>query len=223
MDIIVNLLSALSKALTPSQFVMILLLVAVISWVVIVYVLKNLKNKMGIWAFIGANEEPIELKDLKDSIDLLNKQTKDDTVTRGVEHAELLSAIQKESEHSDNRVDNLTELITELQEIRTYLDDVKLNITEQIDSVKSSLALSDQKNAQQFDSQKSSMISLLDMINRMHNQVDKIDEYVRAAIPEFKQAHRDLTRDLSALSRDVALVERSIQTQISSVNAVKLR
>ena len=57
----------------------------------------------------------------------------------------------------------------------------------------------------------------------VHVQLEKIDEYVRSSVPEFRQAHRDLSKDLSTLSKDIALVERSIQAQINNVSGVKLR
>jgi hypothetical protein len=54
-------------------------------------------------------------------------------------------------------------------------------------------------------------------------QIEKIDEFVKASIPEFRGYHRDLGAELNNLSRDIALVERSLQMQINTANAVKLR
>jgi hypothetical protein len=55
------------------------------------------------------------------------------------------------------------------------------------------------------------------------SQLEKIDEFTRASIPEFRGYHKELVRQVSDLSRDVALVERSIQTQVNTLNTVKLR
>lgn len=60
-------------------------------------------------------------------------------------------------------------------------------------------------------------------ISKTISQLDKIDEFTRASIPEFRSYHKEISKDLSDLSRDIALVERSLQNQINNTNAVKLR
>lgn len=61
-----------------------------------------------------------------------------------------------------------------------------------------------------------------DMMQRVSSQLEKVDEFARAAIPEFRSYHKELSKEVSELNRDIALVERSIQTQINT-SSVKLR
>ena len=60
-------------------------------------------------------------------------------------------------------------------------------------------------------------------MQRIISQIDKIDEFTRAAIPEFRSYHKELSKEVSELNRDIALVERTINTQINTANAINLR
>jgi chromosome segregation ATPase len=223
MDIFFTLLQELAKALSPSQFVLVLCTIAAACWTIVYFIVKNLRNKSGIWAFLGANEEPVDLKDLKTAIDALSSENAAHHTARSAEINSILAALEREGKAADERTESLMTVLEELKEVHDYLDDVKADLTRQIDELKHQFTMHDLHEQQIYESHKITLNNTLDMINKVHNQVEKIDEYVRNAVPEFKQSHRDLTKDLSNLSRDVALIERSIQTQISSVNAVKLR
>lgn len=55
------------------------------------------------------------------------------------------------------------------------------------------------------------------------SQLEKTDEFVKAFVPEFRSYHKELGKDMTELSKDIALMERSVQTQINNTNALKLR
>lgn len=57
---------------------------------------------------------------------------------------------------------------------------------------------------------------------RAISQIEKADEFTRTTVPEFRSYHKEISKDISDLSRDIALVERSLQNQINT-SAVKLR
>jgi hypothetical protein len=61
-----------------------------------------------------------------------------------------------------------------------------------------------------------------DIMQRVSSQLEKVDEFARAAVPEFRSYHKELSKEVGELNRDIALVERSIQTQINT-SSVKLR
>jgi hypothetical protein len=61
-----------------------------------------------------------------------------------------------------------------------------------------------------------------DIMQRVSSQLEKVDEFARAAIPEFRSYHKELSKEVGELNRDIALVERSIQTQMQTAT-VKLR
>jgi predicted nucleic acid-binding Zn-ribbon protein len=62
-----------------------------------------------------------------------------------------------------------------------------------------------------------------DAITRLISQVDKIDDFTKTSVPEFRSYHKEISKDLSDIGRDIALVERTLQNQINNTNAVKLR
>ncbi len=63
---------------------------------------------------------------------------------------------------------------------------------------------------------------VLDVTTRLKVEVEKFDEYVRSVIPDFKADNKEINRGITELSKDIALIERTIQTQINS-NGVHLR
>lgn len=52
-----------------------------------------------------------------------------------------------------------------------------------------------------------------DLMHRVEVQLEKLDELMRTAVPEFRDYHKDLSKEISELSRDIALLERTVQTQ----------
>lgn len=59
---------------------------------------------------------------------------------------------------------------------------------------------------------------------RALSQIEKVDQLISSMIPEFRSYHREISSDIKLLSRDLALIERSIGLQINNTtSAIKLR
>jgi len=77
-----------------------------------------------------------------------------------------------------------------------------------------------QQSAQQL---KLDVAKIIEQLNRLQLQLDNLDELIKQAVPEFRSYHKDIAKGLGDLSKDVALVERTVNAQLSPSNAVKLR
>jgi hypothetical protein len=133
-------------------------------------------------------------------------------------------------ESDDASADIVKEVRAKLESIHEEIEEHATKIAElceannrELVEIRQDLKLHQLGDAQAFEVLRENFTRISEALTRLTSQIDKIDEFTRAAIPEFRAYHKDISNDLSDLSRDVALVERSIQVQLNSINAVKLR
>jgi hypothetical protein len=53
-------------------------------------------------------------------------------------------------------------------------------------------------------------------MHRVLSQVEKVDEFARTAIPEFRSYHKELSKEVSQLSREVGIMDRVLQAHINT-------
>lgn len=197
MELTLAILKYLTGALSPVEFLVVLALVATFAFLAIQWALKRKKSLMSI--FKPENES---LKMLHKRIDgIATKQQVDAAIAR----LELITRHQLEE--NSTAIKSLTKSFVEVSELRAEIVDNEFAALKQQQAILLS-TLQDNSTDQ----------------TRIAIQVDNLDEFMKAAIPEFRAYHRELGSDVKLLGRDLALIERSISLAINTgTAAVKLR
>lgn len=224
MDTILQLLSSLAGAFSPTEFVTLLGVIGLLSFIIVAFFIKNVRKKSGLWSFLNPpEEEEIEIKHVFEAVTELTITSQKHFADILVAHKEILiNVLATRDEHRD-RADIILGYLEHIKSLEGLLLDAKGELTRHIDELRRQFTVHDLHDQQLYESLKATLTNSLQVISSINNQVQKIDEYARTAVPEFKLAHKELSKDVSDLSRDIALVERSLQSQINNVNAVKLR
>lgn len=224
METILQLLTSLASSFSPMQFLMVLGVIGLISISIILFVIQNMRQKSGLWSFLNTpEEEEIEISEVLSAVNRLAEESQrryDEVLTV---HKEILMNVLAARAEETDRGSTILGYLQQIKSLEGSLSDAKEELTKHIDELRRQFTIHDLHDQQLYESLKTTLMSSLQVINKINTQVEKIDEYARTAVPEFKLAHKELSKDISDLSRDIALVERSIQSQINNVNAVKLR
>jgi uncharacterized phage infection (PIP) family protein YhgE len=146
-----------------------------------------------------------------------------DRLATSEEVGKLLSSLRVAYSEHDSDLEHLLEKFEELAALRTQVSMICDRILDEVTELKHLLQSHNEGSQAQYTNLLTQLSKSQDAISRNLNQIEKIDEFVKASIPEFRGYHRDLGAELNNLSRDIALVERSLQMQINTANAVKLR
>lgn len=54
-----------------------------------------------------------------------------------------------------------------------------------------------------------------EVMHRILSQVEKVDEFAKNAIPEFRSYHKELSKEVGQLSREVGIMDRVLQAHIN--------
>ena len=210
MDTVLSLLSQLFSSLSPSQFFMVIGAIIIITIFSVKFVISQTKKKDGFFAFMFA-ESPIS--------DELNERFK--KINEGTD--EVLQAITTIAGDLKVGTTDIKTQISDFMSLRKDMETIIKTMKTEINDLKHQLQMHEIHEQQTLDTLKDTFQRALDVLAKITAQIGKVDEFVTAAIPEFRGYHQELSRDLSELDKDIALVERSIQNQISNISAVKLR
>jgi dsDNA-specific endonuclease/ATPase MutS2 len=215
METILALFKYLAAGLSPTEFLVVIGIIAVTTVFLVRFVLEN-KVKIAGW-LTGQKETDATGR----AFIALNKRI--DTLATTSDMEKLMNALRVAYANHENNVEELLNKFEELSNLRTQVALTCDRILDEVAEVKHLL----QSHNDGSQAQYMSLLGLLnknqEAIARNLNQLEKIDEYMKATVPEFRAYHRDLGTELNNLSRDIALVERSLQMQINTANAVKLR
>lgn len=224
MEIVTTLLKYLSDSFTPMEFIAVLLVIFAVCYLAIKYILKSAAKEDGLWDFLRSEEAEIELADIQDDIYKASRESKKQLDEIEKNTTDILASLAVMQTQDKLNSDALSKHIEELNALHGLLSDTKENITKQFDEIKHQFKMHDLHDHQAFENLKASIEETLDVINNVNSQVEKIGDYVKNAVPEFKTSHKDLSKDISDLSRDIALIERSLQNQINnSQRGISLR
>ena len=220
MDLVLTLIKSLASTLSPTEFLVVLCLVIVTVFTSVKFILKNVRRTKaeGLTVMFGGAADAENLKELQQRLDgimtveefekaiqlLMQNQIKSNEIVQ-----QELHALQARLEAI---ADSGREVQLALRDVREDVLDAKQSSEETQSTLTASTVLL-----------KTEIAKALEHTQRVLSQVEKIDEFCKAAVPEFRSYHKDLSKGLSDLSRDVALVERSVQTQLNTGSAVKLR
>jgi hypothetical protein len=217
MDIILALIQYLLATLAPTEILVVIALLGLASFFAVKFALKRKNAIMSFFAKDEDEDETLKRINEKLAMALTREEFK-------AAMAQFELVVKHELEENTKTIDVFKEKFVEIATIRQDINDREFQrVIEQIDESREIFLAQYEKSAQQHALILSSTTKLHDAQSKTLSQVEKIDEYVRAAVPEFRGYHRDLGSDLKMLGRDLALIERSFQMNINSNSAIKLR
>ena len=218
MELIIDLLKQLASSLTPADMIIIVLLVLVLTFFTTQATVKLVRrNKTSlIGKVFGLSEEAAELSEIRSHLVSLTTSTTESS-------ARIITALELMHGDAKARNDLDAQSFAQLQNYRAELVAMTSEVKREFDDIKHQMKMHDSHADASSAAMRDTINRILEVVNRINVDLQKIDEFARSAIPEFRSYHKEITKDLAELSRDVALVERSVQTQINTVNAVKLR
>lgn len=220
MEIVLTLLKSLASSLSPTEFLVVLCLIIVAVFTSLKFVLKRVRrnSKSGLNVFLTGEPDDSDIKELHTKLEEVMTLDEFEKAIQILMQNQIKSneIIQQELHALQARLEALAasgrEVQLSLREVHEDMLDVKDLSRETTSNLTASTVLL-----------KTEIAKALEHTQRVLSQVEKIDEFCKAAVPEFRSYHKDLNKSVSDLSRDVALVERSIQTQLNTASAVKLR
>ena len=209
MELLLSLLNQLAATLTPSEFLMVLFLITGVIFFIIKFILKNTKGFDGLLGLFAGN------KDAK--LDELSKKLADTvskTELRAVETKiiSILEQIQREAQHHNN---DFGEHVQAISIMKVELQNSFELINKQIDSIQHQMKMHDLHDEARFASIKDSIARGQELMNKVLSHVEKVDEFVRTTVPEFRSYHKELTKEVHSLSRDINVMDRVLQAQIN--------
>jgi hypothetical protein len=214
MEIILELLRDLWSTLTVSDFLKTVGIVVFLTFVLVNFLLKRSRGKAGlITIFRGTSREGADMKEIKDKLAAF-------VVSHTDSMARLLIAVNLINTSSADSAK--TQAISYAQ-LKIDIEETRDSLVHELDDVRHLFKMNDLSASQSVQVLKDLLQRVLDVLARMNSELEKVDEFVRGMVPEFRNDNRELGRDISDLSKDIALIERTLQTQINSSKGVKLR
>ena len=223
MEFIFDALKHLATTLALADFLLVMGAVLMTAFVVARVAVKYSGHDGIIGKLLGSPDdapapESKQLSDLNHKMDLVLTQYQLNESLRPVH--EVLGAIRNEL-RSDDVV--MLAQANDLSVLKHDLEKFNDKLVKELDEIKHSLKMNDQAGHTNSESIKALVGRGQDIIVRVGHQIERIEEFTKNAIPEFRAYHKDLAKEVSELGRDIALVERSVQTQINNPHVVKLR
>lgn len=229
MEFIFGLLKQLATSLSPTQFLGVLGLVVASIFMTIKILVKKKKAGPGLLGFLmgapaGLTEEE-SLKEIERKIDHVAELIQHVTTTHSLDaHAgKILDAIAELKNYAIATEQQFDKQYEDIVEIKRDAKDLAEAISKELSDIKHILKMHDNQVHQDSEVTKELQNRMHGILSRMISQLEKIDEFARAAIPEFRGYNKDISKEINNLSRDIALVERSIQNQINTSQSIKLR
>lgn len=216
MEFLLNFLKHVYGVLSTTEFIVFIFVIGLFAFGLVKFLLR-MSGKSGIIAEI-VNSEKNGIDDVVEKLDgIVTKEIHNEALTR------ILQAIEDLKTQTNENDESLKNKMADILTLKKDVEAISESINREINELKHQLKLYDSQNHQANESMKEILQRLQDLIQRILSQIDKIDEFTRAAIPEFRSYHKELSKEVSELNRDIALVERTIHTQINTSSAINLR
>ena len=217
MESLFDLFKHLWSALSLSEFITVLTLIVGISLMIVKFFIRFL-SKSNMLSGLLRDDSAANLDDIAKQLD---KTVTSEQHTVSIDR--ILDALQTIKSQYDNHDELMRNQITEILLLKNDVETLSEGISRDLDEIKSQLRQYELHSHQSSEGMKDIVQRCQDLMQRIISQIDKIDEFTRAAIPEFRSYHKELSKEVSELNRDIALVERTIQSQINTSKAINLR
>ncbi len=219
MEIVLTLLKSLASTLSPTEFLVVLCLIIVAVFTSVKFLLRHIRRgRRDLTELLTGVSEDSNIRELQIKLDDVMTMDEFEKAIQTLTQNQIKSneIIQQELHALQARLEAIAAVGREMQLSFREMHEDFLDVKDQNRETQSNLTAS-------TILLKTEIAKALEHHQRVLSQVEKIDEFCKAAVPEFRSYHKDLNKSVSDLSRDVALVERSVQTQLNTGSAVKLR
>jgi hypothetical protein len=206
MDVIFELLKQLAESLSLGTFLLVLTIIGLSSVVIGTWLSRNSTKKGGFWSIFRSDErkDSKELSEVKATVVRLQELL--------IKHAEV------EKDNKETIKDQLARSLL----LKNDINDARDQILKEIENTKYIIKLKDDHSTILQESISNFLQKLSDQLSKVATQIDKVDEIARDMANEFRADNKDLTKTLNELSKDVAVITVTIQTQINTIG-VKLK
>ncbi len=216
MDLILKLLKDLYAAVSPVEFAFVVIVIICLMFVAMRLFMKFMMTTGAGGSIFGNSAN--QIKEFHDKIDAI--PTKED-------HKQtfevLLSKLDELKNQSISSLDTMRANATEILMLKRDLQALADQLSRDIDIIKDQLKHQENDGNSAASNLKITLHQVQDILLKITSQLDKIDEFARAAVPEFRSYHKELSKDISDISKDIALVENTLNSQINTSSSIKLR
>jgi chromosome segregation ATPase len=210
LELLLALLKQLAVTLTPSEFLTASFLIAGAVFFVVRFILKNAKCSGGLLSIFTGNRDA-KIEELSSKI--AGTVSKEELTRVENRIIAILEEMKREArEHSGD----LNQQVQVISIIRVEIQNSFAQINKQMDDIQQQMKRHDLHDEAQFAAIKESVAKNQELVNRVLSQVDKVDEFVRTTVPEFRSYHKELTKEVHNLSRDISVMDRVLQAQINT-------
>lgn len=217
MEMLLHIVKEIYNVLSPAEIFFIITFLAGMIPIIVKFVMKIISNRKAIAALVGANDSD-EMASIEKRLDNIpSKEDYKNSMDR------ILDTLTEIKDQLDQNEQAFNKSLINLELVKSEIDNVDENLREELVDIKQYLKIQDAHKEQSLDSTRDFLQRMYDILQRVTSQLDKIDEFTKTAVPEFRSYHQELSKDISDLSRDIALVERTIQNQINNTSSIKLR
>lgn len=210
LELLLGLLKQLAATLTPSEFLIVLFLIAGAVFFVVKFILKNTKGSGGLLGIFGADKNA-KLDEL--SVKIAETVSKQELEKHEARLVSILDEMRREAQKHNSE---LCEHVQTISIMKVELENSFEQVNKQIDSIHHQMKMHDLHDEAQFATIKESVVRGQELMNRILSQVEKVDEFARTTVPEFRSYHKELTKEVHTLSRDISVMDRVLQAQINT-------
>lgn len=221
MDLIYEMLKQLASTLSLGTFLLVLAIIAASSILIANFFIG--RKASGFLSIL--TKEPKEPKDSKESKQITELVV---LITRMLtQHSDdmeqLQNAVREFKEDGKETGDVLKAQNADIAELKRSIDVAKTDLMKDIEELKTWFKVHDLQDLQAATVLKELLQRILDILSKTATQLTAIEEFVRTVGPERRIDHKELVKGITDLSRDIALIERTIQTQVNNNSNIKLR
>lgn len=214
MEVLLGLLQTLTAAMTPTEF----LITAIIVIGSVIFALKFAFKHVKAGGFLNGlvnrgNDEKIRLLTEHMEKSITKEQLAVEFSRFEAAISGMLTEIRRDAvAHNSEIGDNLTTLSMMRLDVEKTFSIIQM----QIEAITSQMKLHDVHDEANFAEIKANIQRGQDLMNKVTSQLEKIDAFVQNAAPEFRQFHKELTREINQLSKDIGIMDHVLQAQINS-------
>lgn len=220
MDFFIGILKQLAASLSPSEFLMVLILIATTIFIVVRFIVKNAKGGKGVLAMItgddGSNQQ---LEDINRRLE--SAVSKDDLHKMEERIITLIADLRSEARSHDS---DLSAQLQTISVMKVEIEKEFEQVMKQMDTIHHQMKMHDIHDETSYAAIRESIQKGQDIMLRIISQVEKIDEFIRTSAPEFRSYHKELSKEIGQLSKDIGIMDRVLQAQINtSKSGITLR
>lgn len=210
LELLLGLLKQLAATLSPSEFLMVLFLITGGVFLIVKFILKNAKGSGGLLGIFTGDKDA--------SLNEISKKLADAVSKTELQASEnrIISVLEEMRREAEKRDSEMHDHVQTLSIMKVELENSFELVNKQIDAIQHQMKIHDLHDEAQFASIKESVARSQELMNKILSQIEKVDEFVRTTVPEFRSYHKELTKEVHTLSRDISVMDRVLQAQINT-------